>query len=599
MMLFELIHRWRSFEMSKGRALFSFVFAALLCTTAASQTYGPGTDLVVSKSDPGSPGGNLVVSLRSEPKTLNPTVSNDLTSREVISQMTADLIHINRHSQQSESALAKSWNVSDDGLQYVLHLRPGLRFSDGVPFDAEDVVFSFKVYLDPKVNAPQRDSLIIGGQPLVVQKIDANTVRFRLAKPYASAERLFDSVAILPRHLLESSYIKGTLNQEWNLSTAPGRIAGLGAFRLKEYVPGQHITLERNPYYWKIDRNGSQLPYLSSITFLFVSNEDAEVLRFQAGDTDLLNRLGADNYSVLKRDEPSRKVHVYDVGPALEYNFLLFNLNAQLPANSDDIAVRQRWFQDLNFRRAISLAIDRDAMNRIVFLGRGSPIWTHVTPGNQLWFDNAVLRDPRSLSRARELLRASGFSWNKDGLLLDSRGVAVDFSIIVSTSSIQRTKMAALIQQDLKELGIKVQVVPIEFRAMLDRIFQTHNYEAAVMGLGGGDLDPNSQMNIWMSNGDDHLWNLGQSHPATAWEAEIDSLMQKQMSTFNTAERHRLYNRVQQIETEQIPVVFLVAPNLLVAKRDRLHNFQPAVLDSHTLWNADELYVDQDKRAAR
>jgi peptide/nickel transport system substrate-binding protein len=585
--------------MKNRRALYVLIVMALLPLAGISQSYNSGNDYVVSQNAPGLRGGNLVVSLRSEPKTLNPAVSNDLTSREVISQMSADLIHINRYSQKSESALAKSWNLSSDGLQYDLHLRRGLKFSDGVPFDADDVVFSFKIYLDPKINAPQRDSLIIGGQPVTVQKLDSNAVRFRLAKPYASAERLFDSVAILPRHLLEGSYLKGTLTQEWNLSTAPDRIAGLGAFRLKEYVPGQHITLERNPYYWKIDRGGSQLPYLSTITFLFVANEDAEVLRFRAGDTDILNRLGADNYTVLKRDEAARKLQVYDVGPGLEYNFLLFNMNAQLPSGSSDLANKQRWFQDVQFRRAISLAIDRDAMNRIVLLGRGSPIWTHVTPGNQLWFDNVIPHEPRSLNRSRELLRASGFSWGKDGLLMDSRGTPVSFSIIVSTSSMQRTKMAAMIQQDVKDLGINVQIVPIEFRAMLDRIFHTHNYEAAVMGLGGGDLDPNSQLNIWMSSGDDHLWNLGESHPATAWEAEIDSLMQKQMSTFNPAERRRLYNRVQQIETEQIPMVFLVAPNLLVAKSERLHNFQPAVLDSHTLWNADELYVDQDKRTAK
>ncbi len=585
--------------MGSGRIL-HVLLAAQLCVSGASQTYSAGTEVLISKNDPGSRGGNLVVSLRSEPKTLNPAVSNDLASREVISQMTADLIHTNRLTQQSEPAIAGTWDVSGDRLQYVLHLRHGLKFSDGVPFDADDVVFSFKVYLDPAINAPQRDSLIIGGQPIAVEKLDPATVQFRLTRPYASAERLFDSVAILPRHLLESSFLKGTLSQEWSLSTSPDRIAGLGAFRLKEYVQGQHITLERNPYYWKVDRNRTQLPYLSTITFLFVSNDDAEVLRFQAGDTDLLNRLGADNYAVLKRQETIiRKLYVYDVGPGLEYNVLLFNLNAKLPPGSDEIASRQGRFQDVNFRHAVSLAIDRDAMQRIVFLGRGSPIWTHVTPGNQLWFDNAIPRDPRSLSRSRELLRTSGFSWSKDGLLLDRRGSPVNFSIMVSTSSIQRTKMATMIQQDLKVLGISVQIMPIEFRAMLDRIFRTHNYEAAVMGLGGGDLDPNSQMNIWMSNGDDHLWNLGQSHPATAWEAEIDSLMQKQMSTFNTTERHRLYNRVQQIETEQIPMVFLVAPNLLVARSERLHNFQPAVLDSHTLWNADELYVDQDKRTAK
>jgi len=584
--------------MNHGRTLRFLTAAALVCVTAASQT-SPGAQKIDSYNTPVSRRGNLVVSLRSEPKTLNPAVSNDLSSREVISQMTADLIHINRLSQQSEPAIAESWQVSSDGLQYVLHLRPDLKFSDGVTFDADDVVFTFKVYLDPLVNAPQRDSLTIGGQPLTVRKINPTTVQFRLAKPYASAERLFDSIAILPRHLLESPYLKGTLSQQWSLSTPPDHIAGLGAFRLKEYVPGQRITLERNPYYWKINRDGSHLPYLSTITFLFVSNEDAEVLRFQAGDTDLLNRLGADNYAVLKPQETSRRLRVYDAGPGLEYNFLLFNLNAQVPPGSADIANAQRWFQAVMFRRAISAAIDRNAMNRIVFLGRGSPIWTHVTPGNRLWFDGAIPREERSVSRSRELLRAAGFSWSKDGGLLDSRGTPVEFSIMVSTSSLQRTKMATMIQQDLKELGITVQVTPIEFRSMLDRVFRTHDYEAAVMGLGGGDVDPNSQLNIWMSNGDDHLWNLGQSRPATTWEAEIDSLMQKQMSTLDAAERHRLYNRVQQIEVEEIPMVFLVAPNLLVARSERLHNFQPAILDSHTLWNADELYVDQDKRPAK
>jgi peptide/nickel transport system substrate-binding protein len=332
---------------------------------------------------------------------------------------------------------------------------------------------------------------------------------------------------------------------------------------------------------------------------MFVPNEDAELLRFQSGDTDILNRLGADNYAVLKREERARQFRLYDVGPSLEYNFLLFNMNAQLPRGADQIAMRQLWFQDVAFRRAISLAIDRDAMQRIIFLGRGSPIWTHVTPGNQLWFDSSIPHATRSVSRAREVLGASGFSWSKDGALVDRHGTTVTFSILASTSSVQRTKMATLIQQDLKELGINVQIVPIEFRAMLDRIFTTHDYETAVMGLGGGDLDPNSQMNVWMSNGDDHLWNLGQSRPATAWESELDSLMQKQMFTVNAAERHRLYRRVQEIEIEEVPVVFLVAPNLLVGRSERLRNFQPVVLDSHTLWNADELYLDRTARTSK
>ena len=167
-------------------------------------------------------------------------------------------------------------------------------------------------------------------------------------------------------------------------------------------------------------------------------------------------------------------------------------------------------------------------------------------------------------------------------------GAEVEFSIITSASSSQRTQMATMIQQDLKELGIRVQVVPLEFRAMLDRVLQTHNYEAAVMGLGGGDVDPNSQLNVWLSSGDDHLWDLGESQPATAWEAEMDRLMKQQMSTLAAKDRKRLYDRVQEIEVEDVPLVFLVSPNVLVGAKLRVHNFEPAILDSHTLWNAEQ-----------
>ena len=300
--------------------------------TRASNPAGTGDEVLVAANDPGTYGGHLVVALRSEPKTLNPVLSNDVPSREVIRQMTADLIHINRYSQQSEPALAKSWSVSSDGLHYVLQLRRGLRFSDGVPMDADDVLFSFKVYLDEKVNAPQRDSLVVAGKPIAVRKTGPYSLTFDLAQPYASAERLFDSVAILPRHLLEAPYSEGKLARTWSLGTAPGEIAGLGPFRLKQYVPGQRITLERNPYYWKVDRNKNRLPYLEEITFLFVGNEDAEVLRFEAGETDIINRLSAENYAVLEKEQISHGFRLFDLGPGLEYNFLLLNLNSNLPS---------------------------------------------------------------------------------------------------------------------------------------------------------------------------------------------------------------------------------------------------------------------------
>jgi len=219
-------------------------------------------ELLVLPGEAGRSGGRLVVSLRGEPKTLNPLIAADARSRDVIGVMQADLVHINRATQLTEPALARSWKISPDGLAYTLVLRQGLRFSDGQPLDADDVLFTFRVYLDESVHAPQRDLLIVGGKLIAVRKVDAHTVVFQLAKSYGVGERLFDGLGILPRHLLEKPYQEGKLGQLGSLATAADQWAGLGPFRLKEYVAGQRLVLERNPYYWKSDAKGNRLPYL-------------------------------------------------------------------------------------------------------------------------------------------------------------------------------------------------------------------------------------------------------------------------------------------------------------------------------------------------
>jgi peptide/nickel transport system substrate-binding protein len=401
---------------------------------------------------------------------------------------------------------------------------------------------------------------------------------------------LFDSIAILPRHLLEEAYKSGKLAQSWGLGTSPQEIAGLGPFRLKQYVAGERITLERNPYYWRADRDGTRLPYLDQITFLFVANSDAEVIRFQAGDTDVINRISAEDYSVLESDQGPRSFHLSDLGPSLEFNFLFFNLNSVLPAQSFALARKQAWFREVKFRQAVSLGIDRQAISRIVYRGRGTPLWTPVTPASNFWVDTAIPHPARSVEGARKLLASARFSWKDDGTLVDASSSPVEFSIITSASNLQRTQIATMIQADLKDLGIRVQVVALDFHSVLDRILQTHDYEAAVLGLGAGDVDPTSEMNIWRSSGNDHVWDLGEPHPATSWESEIDQLMEKQLSNMKPKDRKLLYDRVQEILAEELPIICLASPNILVGAKDQLANFKPATLDPHTLWNSQELF---------
>jgi peptide/nickel transport system substrate-binding protein len=557
----------------------------------APESPGKNEELQCVADTSGRYGGHLTVGQRAEPKTLNPVIVTDTVSREVIGRLNADLIEINRATQQTEPALAKSWKTSPDGRIFTLQLRRGIRFSDGHAFDADDVIFSFVVYMDENVDSPQRDLLIIDGKPMTVAKIGPYTVQFMLPRPYAAAERIFDGLAMLPRHLLEKPYREGKFAQAWSLNAQPSEIAGLGPFRLKQYVPGQRIVVERNPYYWKVDRENHRLPYLDEMVFLFVGTESAQVLRFEAGETDIISRLSSENFNLLAHEGTRVSSQLADLGPSLEYNFVVFNQNDLNGKKLDAIARKQVWFRDLKFRQAVNAAIDRDGIVRLVYGTRGTPLWGNVGPGNKLWINQAISHPQRSLDTARQLLKSAGFSWNKNGQLVDSSGEIVDFTIVTSSSNAQRMKMATLLQDDLSHLGMQVHVVPLEFRALIDRVFQSFDYDAAIMGLGGGDADPNPEMNVWMSSGTSHLWNLGEKQPATDWEREIDQLMQRQMVELDYNQRKRMYDRVQQIISENLPFIFLATPNTLAGADGRVGNFHPAVLDPNTLWNADELYI--------
>jgi peptide/nickel transport system substrate-binding protein len=550
----------------------------------------PGEDVLAARGDIGKRGGRLIASLRSEPKTLNPITAVDLPSKELIALLFADLIHINLYTQRTEAALAKSWKASADGRHYTLELRRGISFSDGHPFDADDVVFSFKVYLDEKVHSPQRDLLQVGGKPIQVRKLAPYRVAFDLPQPYAAAERLFDSVNILPRHLLEHAYEDRTISKVWNLATNPADIAGLGPFRLKQYIPGQQIVLERNPFYWKADLERNRLPYLDEIAFLTVPTEDAEVIRFQAGDVDVIGKISAENYAALEADQRARGYQLYDLGAGFEYDFLFFNLNDLSAKQLPEIKRKQEWFRRDEFRQAISAAIDREAIVRLVYQGRATPLWDQVTPGNKLWVDSAVPHPPRSLKKAAALLRSAGFYRRADGTLVDAKGQLVEFSILTNPSNSQRTKIATIVQDDLSQLGMKVRLVPLEFQALMTRVFDSLDYEASILGLVSGDADPNPEINVWTSGGGTHLWAQTEIQPVASWQTEIDTLMQRQTAILDYKKRKQAYDRVQELVATYDPVICLVSPNVLVGAKTSLAGVKPSVMRNYLLWDAEQLF---------
>lgn len=509
----------------------------------------------------------LRFAMRSEPRTLNPALVDDEAS-ELIRFLTGGvLIRVNRSTQKLESELATNWALSPDGKRLRLLLRSGVRFSDGSPFDASDVDHTFRLLTDPAHPNATADAFRSGDKAPVVQKLSDNEVVIVFATPLASAARLLDQVAIVSSR-----------------SQRPDT-AVLGPYQVSEYRRGSHMLLRRNPNYWKKDSTGRSLPYIDQLRITFQANRELEALAFRRGEIDLISSLDARVYEDLSRDSPDR---VHDLGTSMDSEFLWFN---QVPSSSLP-DYRKQWFQSTAFRQAISSAIDRRDVSRLVYKGHAIPAVGPYPPANKLWFNPFLPVHNEKANEVRKMFAAAGFR-ESGGVLRDAKGNPVAFTLMTNAGNKAREQIAALIQRDLKRFGIQVNIATLEFRALLERMTKTWQYDACLLGLVNVDLDPNGMMNVWLSSGANHQWNPSQVKPATAWENEIDSLMKLQASSALESKRVAAFRKVQSIVREQEPFIYLVHPNALGAWAPALKNVKPVSLRPSLLWNIEYLYLSR------
>jgi len=508
-------------------------------------------------------GGELHFCLHGEPKTFNPILVDDEAAENVRYLTGGVLIRLNRQTQELEPGLATSWQVSKDGRSITFHLRKGLSFSDGTPFTSEDVAFTMKTLMDPQVHSPTGDAFRSGEGAVDVQKPSADVVKITFPAPVAGLERQFDQVAILSVH------------------SPKKEMAVLGPFYVAEYKAGSYVQLKRNPNYWKHDAQGKPLPYLDGIRLDIQRNRDIELLRFRRGELQLINRLEAEGFQHLRQDDPSA---VRDAGAGLDAEEMWFNQSPTAPLTGE----KGKWFRTTEFRRAVSMAINRDDLCRIVFGGLAKPAYGPVSPANRFWF-NASLPAPKpDPDGALRLLAAAGFRYANNELR-DSKGNRVEFTLVTNSGNAVREKMATMIQQDLAQIGIKMNVVTLDFPSLIERMTRTFDYDACLLGLANTDLDPNGVMTVWLSSGENHQWYPAQKTPATAWEAEIDKLMREQASSLVELDRKKKFDRVQQIAEEQQPFIYLINKDALVAYGPSLVGAFPSVLTPQAFWNADTM----------
>jgi peptide/nickel transport system substrate-binding protein len=513
-------------------------------------------------------GGELRFCIKSDPKTFNPiTVSDDAS--EVVRYLTGGvLVRVNRQSQQLEPELATSWKITDAGRTITFTLRQNTYFSDGTSFTADDVAFTVKQLMDPNLHSVTGDQFRSGNGNVQTKVHSPNKISITFPGAIAGLDRQFDQVAIM------------------SAKSPKKEMAVLGPFYVADYKAGSYVYLRKNENYWKKDASGHKLPLLDAVKIDIQPNRDIELMRFRRGELDLINTLDSEFYDKLASSSPNQ---VRDAGPSLDSEQMWFN---QVPT-SPIPEYKKNWFNSQNFRRAISQSINRSDLARIVYANHAQAAFGPTSPANRIWFNSNLRPIPYDVQDSLNLLALDGFKFTKNELK-DRDGHRVEFSIVTNAGNKARERMATMIQQDLSKIGIKVNVVTLDFPSLIERFTKSFNYEAAILGFINTEIDPNSQLTVWMSDGENHAWYPNEKTPATAWEAEVDKLMQAQTQSADPKKRKAAWDRVQEIVYDQQPMIYLVNKHALSAVSPNLANASPVVLRPQTYWNVDQLFVKND-----
>jgi peptide/nickel transport system substrate-binding protein len=560
----------------------------------------PQDTMTVAVGTPGTHGGRFVLAVTSPPKTFNPLVGGETSTTDVTNRLYASLTNFDNESQIDVPELARSWELSPDGAACTYRLRRGAAFSDGHPITSADVRFSFELAYDDSIHASVGDLLKMNGRRFELSFPDSYTVVVRAPAPNALLVALVSAVRILPRHVLEPAYRSGRFPSAYGVNTPPESLVTSGPWRLAGYAANERVVLSRNPYWFQVDARGQRLPYLDELVFLVVPDQDAADLKFRAGEVDAVDNVKPENYRWYEEHQREGGFTLHDLGPGLNSNFLWFNLNrlrqprggrpAGAPAADP---VRHAWFREPAFRRAVSLAINRDAMIRSVFFGDAVKNWSTATPGNLRWYTPDVVKYDYDPERARALL--AGLGWRDrdgDGVLEDARGHSVSFTIQTNGDSRLRVAMANFVRDDLARVGIRATLAPIEFNTLMTHLRDDFQYDCILLGIQTGvPPDPGMSQNTWRSSGRGHFWHILQNSPETPEEARIDSLMDGILSTTDPAERRRIWTEIQNIVNEQCWFVWLPALKLKVPVRDGFGNLRPSVIPHRLLWNIERVYA--------
>lgn len=544
----------------------------------------------------------VVQAILSDPKTFNAVLSQE--SPNVFGLIYEGLIRENPLTGEVKPALANSWQVSDDGLKITFTLKDNLKWSDGQPLTADDVVFSYnQLYLNPDIPTTARDVLKVGkSQSLpIVKKLNDLQVEFTIEEPFAP---FLDNtgLSILPAHILRETVEKTDDNGEllflstWNIGTPPQEIVCNGPYKLKSYATSQRVIFTKNPFYWQQDSQGNQLPYIDKIVWEIVESTDTSLLQFRSGSLDSIS-VSPEYFSLLKKEEKRGDFTIYNGGPAYGMTFMAFNLN-QATRNGQPLVdpIKSKWFNNIYFRKAMAHAIDRTRMINNIYRGLGEPQNSPISVQSP-FYDSNIQGYDYDPEKAKSLLLNEGFNYDQNNNLFDIDGNRVRFTLLTNAGNKIRESLGTQIKQDLSKIGIQVDFTPIAFNVLVNKLSNSLDWDAHIIGFTGGN-EPHGSSTLWNPDANLHLFNKKpqagsdeiKGRKVADWEQRIGDLYIEGARELDIEKRKKIYSETQKLASEYLPLIYLVNPYSLGAIRNRIQDVEYSALGGG-FWNIEWLKI--------
>jgi len=528
----------------------------------------PGSDHATSQV--------LYTAVASDPRTFNPILITDATSSALTSDLFESLIRVNPVTTLPEPGLAEKWDIAPDGKTITFHLRRDVKWFDGQPVTAHDVLFTLDVIYDPKVPNSIRPAITIDHQRIAAEAPDDYTVVMHLPKPFAPL--LYSiGIPVMPAHILEPVWKAGNFNHTWGIDTSPDQLIGNGPYHMTHYTQSQLVRYDRNDDYWMKDEHGGQLPRLHGQTVTIVQDQNAAYLRYLSGQIDIYGPR-TEEVSPLQEKVKNHEldITVQQIGIDTGSLFFSFNRNPRHYVKDGVTNPKLEWFTDLKFLHAIAHMIDKKSMIDLVFHQLAVPAVADISPENKI-FHNPDLKDyDYDPKLAADMLEAAGYHLVKPGVRTDPKGNRLEFDLTTNTGTPERNEMCTIFKQDVESLGIKVNYRPLEFTTLVDKLDSSFDWDCVLIGFTGG-IEPNDGANFYRSSGNLHIWNPNQPKPATPWEAEIDTLLDQGASEMDPQKRAPYYWKIQQILHDQLPIIETVRQQRYSSWKNSLENYQPKV----------------------